>query len=376
MNPLNALFFVLLTSLLIACHSSAPLKKTYVVHRETLHKMLYFTGTLQPLKENAITTPMEGVLETIPIAFGQSVKQGEVVFTVRSPELQKQYNETLTDYLKAKDNYTVAKAKFSGTDDLWQAGLISKNNYVSEQSSLNTTRVSLMQAKRKLAEMREKTGDPTLQSVSKLSFTEFHKVRLALSGKHDLIHLKAPSTGVLLYPPIANEDKTGHLTPGATIKAGQVLAQIGDLSGIRVDIDVPEVDLDKIKLNMPATIHGIAFSKQALTGKLVTIHAQATPGKGGALPSFTAVVEVTRLTTAQQQHIKVGMSAAIELATDSINKLLVPIAAVSQSHGQSIVYIIDDKKHLTPRQVFTGAAHDDKVVIESGLTAGDVLTYD
>ncbi len=375
--------WVLLTlfaSFLVACGSSAPHKKqevkTYVVQMSTIHKTLFFTGTVQPLQEQALTSPMEAVVETMHYHYGQHVKRGQEVFTLNSTELQKQYNDTLTEYLKAKDSYTVGRAKFTGTEDLWQAGLISKNNYLSEKSSVTTTRVTLMQAKRKLTDMLEKMGDGTYHDLSNLSFAEFDKVRQALSGKHDVIHLKSPSDGVLLYPPKANDDKTGRISVGTSTKSGQVLALIGDLSGIRVEIDVPEVDIDKIKPGMPAIVRGVAFARQELKGKLVAVNVQASTANGSSLPSFTATVEVNGLTVMQQSWIKVGMSASIELAVDSMDKLLVPIAAVSQKNGKSVVHVRAANGVVSLRPVMTGAAHTDKVIIDSGLKAGDVITYE
>ena len=377
---LKMLFLILLTSLLIACGGSNALKKpaakTYVVHKETIHKVLFFTGTIQPLQEHTVTTPMDAIVETMHYHYGQAVKKGQVIFTLNSAELQKQYNDTLTDYLKAKDSFSIAQAKFNGTEDLWKAGLLAKNNYLSEKSNLNNTRVSLMQSTRKLSEMLEKMGDGTYQDISQLSFAEFEKVRSVLAGKHNLIQLKSPGDGVLLYPPKASEDKTARITVGSAAKAGQVLALIGDLSGICVEIDIPEVDIDKVTPGMPATIRGVAFAKQALKGKLLLINAQASTGSGGSLPSFTAIVEVKSLTPEQQALVKVGMSASIELAADSTDKLLVPIEAVRQQHGKSVVNLLAPNGHISEHQVITGAARANKVVIDSGLNVGDVVTYD
>lgn len=375
------LLLIAFSSVLLGCGSgSVPqtklVVKAYTVQKETIHKTLYFTGIVQPLREHTLTSPMEAVVEAMPYHYGQQVKKGDVVFTLNSAELQKQYNETLTEYLKAKDNYTVARAKFTGTEDLWQAGLLSKNNYLSEKSSLNNTRVTLMQATRKLTEMLEKMGSGKYQDLSHLSFAEFDKVRLALAGKHNLIQIKSPGDGVLLYPPKASDDKGGRLTVGSSTKAGQVLALIGDLSGICVEIDVPEVDIDKIKPGMSATIHGVAFAKQELKGELATVNAQATAGNGGSLPSFTAVVEVKALDKQQQSLVKVGMSASIELAVDSTDKLLIPISAVKQKRGQSVVQVVAPNGKTSEHQVTTGAARADKVVIDSGLKAGDVITYE
>jgi HlyD family secretion protein len=371
----QCLFFI---SILSGCGGEASVKKNpsvYEVQPETIHKTLYFTGTLQPLRENTLTNPMDGTIETMNYHYGEKVTKGEVIFTLNSGELQKQYNDTLTEYLKAKDNYTIAKTKFSGTEDLWQAGLLSKNNYLSEKSSLTSSRVSLMQATQKLSEMLEKMGDTTHPKLATLSFEEFDKVRLALTSKHNLIYLRALEDGVLLYPPKTNDDKTNRLSVGAAVKTGQVLGLIGDLTGISVEIDVPEVDIDKIKTGMTATVRSVAYPKDELQGELVAVNAQASSSNGGALPSFTAIVVVKKLTPEQQAWVKVGMSAAIELHVESSNKLSVPIAAVKQKQGQSIVQVKATDGTVKSRTVMTGAAQADKVVIDSGLQAGDQVIY-
>ncbi len=365
---------------LVSCGGdSLHLKKapqSLVIRLEPLHKTLNFTGTVQPLQEHSLTSPMDGVLEHLHYYYGQSVKQGAVVFTLNSTDLQKQYNDTLTEYLKAKDNYSIARAKFTGTEDLWQSGLVSKNNFMSEKSSLNTSRVALMQATSKLTEMLRKMGDGNQEDLSHLSFAEFDKVRSALAGKHDLIHIKSLADGVLLYPPKASDDKSSHIGVGTSIKAGQVLALVGDLRGIRLEIDVPEIDMDKVKPGMAATVRGVAFGGQVLNGRLVSVNAQASSNNANALPSFSAWVEVHDLTDEQQAMIKVGMSASIELVVDSQDKILIPIAALSQQKGQNVVQIRSAKGQLRTVTVMTGATYGDRVLIESGLKVGDELIYE
>ncbi|MCL9683039.1 efflux RND transporter periplasmic adaptor subunit [Legionella maioricensis] len=350
--------------------------KTYEVKSRPLHKTLHFTGTIQPLHESTLTSPMEAVVESMDFHYGQMVKKGDVVLTLNSNELQKQYNDTLTDYLKAKDSYTIAKAKFAGTQDLWHSGLLSKNNYLSEKSGMDTARVTLMQATRKLTEMLEKMDENKTQNLSALSLSDFDKVRKILTSNHNIIRLKAPSDGVMLYPPKSGEDKATRITVGSSVKSGQVLAIVGNLSGISVEIDVPEIDIDKIRPGMNATISGIAFGKHQLKGTLVAVNAQASNTSNGGLPSFTAVVEVKSLTAEQQPWIKVGMSAAIELNVESNNQLLVPIAAVKREKGNSIVTLQLAQGSVEKRIITTGAAQADSVVVETGLKIGDVVVYD
>ncbi len=351
--------------------------QNYTVTAKPLHKVLHFTGTVQPIRENSVVSPMEAVVETMNFHYGQMVKKGEVVLTLTSTELQKQYNDTLTDYLKAKDNYSITRAKFTGTKELWSAGLLSKNNYLSEKSGVDTARVTLMQASRKLTELLEKMDENNDSlHLSNLSLADFDKIKKILTANHNLIHLKATGDGVMLYPPKSGEDKTTRITVGSTVKSGQVIALVGDLKGISVEIDVPEVDIDKIHPGMKATINGVAFGRHQLNGTLVVVNAQASNASSGGLPSFTAVVEVTHLSAEQQRWIKVGMSASIELNVDSEKQLLIPIAAVKREQGNSVVRIKNQQGRIEKRVVTTGPAQADTVVIETGLKEGDVVVYD
>ena len=367
---------------LAGCHQQSKKNlstaKILTVQPSTIHKTLHFTGTVQPLHESTLTSPVDAVVEAIHYHYGQPVKRGTIVFTLNSTELQKRYNDTVTEYLKAKDSYTVARAKFIGTEDLWQSGLLSKNNYLSEKSSLNTERITLMQSTRKVSELLEKMGQGNSadDELAGLSFSEFDKVHLALMSKHNLIHLKSPSNGMLLYPPKSGDDKNTALQVGSTVKTGQVLALIGDMRGIRLDIDVPEVDLHSLKQGMPAIIHGVAFGKQRFQGTLVAINAQASSKSTGTLPSFTAVVEVKHLNKKAQHLIKVGMSATIELVITSQNKLMVPIEALTQQHGQTWLSIQTPDGKIQRRPVITGSVEGERVIIEGGLHAGEVIRYD
>ncbi len=372
-------FLLPVLGLLFGCHSKAkePAFKTQVIMPTTLNKTLHFTGTIQPIHESSITSPAEGTIEAVHYHYGQWVSKNSVVFTLNSPELQKLYHDTVTEYLKAKDSYTMAKTKFSGTEELWQSGLLSKNNYLSEKSSLNTERVTLMQSTRKVTELLEKMGESSTadDELAGLSLSEFDKVHLALMNKHNLVHLKAPRRGILLYPPKSEGDKQAQLSVGSTVKSGQVLALIGDMSGIRIDIDIPEIDMNVVQPGMPATIRGIAFGKHVFLGKLVAINAQASNKNNGLLPSFTAIVEIKHLDETAQKIIKVGMSTAIDLNIKTQNKLLVPIQSLKQDKNKTILMVLDAKGKPQARIVTTGAVEGDSVVIESGLKAGETIQY-
>ena len=349
---------------------------TYVVKAETLHQSLFFTGIIEPLNETALTCPIDAVIETMPFNYGQLVEADDIVLTLNSSELEKQYNDALTEYLKAKDNDNMTEARFHGTQELWDAGLISKNNYLSEKSSVNTTHIALMQATQKLTEMMQKTGSNDLKNLSNLDIAKFKQVQQVLTTHHNHIDLKAPATGLLLYPPkTPSDNQNSQVTVGASVKAGQAIALIGNMSGIHVNIDIPETDINKIERGMPAIITGAALGKHRLQGKIISVNTQAIPNNGGKSPSFSATVEVQHLTPEQRAAIKIGMSAAIELHFAEQQQLLIPIKAIQQVKGQRIVTIQKTDGSTESRKVVTGLAKADQVVIEQGVKPGEVIVY-
>jgi len=370
---------VLSLAILAACSPrpapKTPLPKTGIVKKQSLHEDLHFSGNIQPIQENTLVSPVDAVIESMPFHYGQVIKKGELIMVLNSTELQKQYNETLTEYLKAKDSYTLAKAKFTGTRDLWKAGIIAKNHYLSEKSGIASTKMALLQALQKLREMGERVHDPDTQNLSLLNLAEFDKISQVFEKKHNLIYLRAKNGGILLEAPKTGEDSSHRIAPGSQVKSGQVLGLIGDLSGLGIEIDIPEVDIHKIHLGMEALVEGVAFGGQNLQGKVVAINAQASNNPGGGLPSFHALVEVKELTLLQQAWVKVGMSAAITLRTADQQALVIPLAALKQEKGQAIVQVKNPDGSLSSRVVITGPALADQVLITAGLKEGEVLFY-
>jgi len=368
---------LLMLSLLACQEAQKPSPKgehdrRYRVTQKASLKSLHFTGNIQALKEHSLVAPLDAVIEHMPVHYGGEVSKGRMAFRLHSADLQKQYNEVLTEYLKAKDSFSISKNKFQGTETLWTSGLIPKNSYINERSSLDNARIAMLQSQRKFRDLMDKMGieDGTLTA---LSLKNFDGVQKALAQKHDTIYLNAPETGILLYPPKSTEDKSQRLAVGSAVKAGQVVALVGDLSGVRVDIDVPEIDVDKIHRGMTAKVRGVALGNAVLEGELVAINAQAASAGSSSLPVFSATVEVTELSEEQRQRVRVGMSASVELILDAYKQLMIPIQAVRLQKGKSVVQVVESNGSLSKREVRTGAANGDEVAVLDGLKEGEEI---
>jgi HlyD family secretion protein len=369
--------------LLLSCSNEGKkekkAEKSFEVKQVSIEDKLYFNGTIQPLSEYSLSSTTEAVIEKVYVQYGQWVKKGEIILSLNSSALQKQYSDTLTEYLKAKDNFNVVQSKFEGTTSLWQAGLIARNNYLSEKSNLDNARINLMQASNRLLSLLKKMDGEAQEmhdDLYDLSFEQFDKVRNALHEQHNMINIRAPVSGILLYPTKSNSDSSKNLIPGHAVKSDEVIGFIGDLNGLRIEVDVPEVDIDKVHPGMKASIRGASFGQQSLIGQVISVNSQASENASSGLPSFKAMIEVKSLSQLQKQQIKVGMSASVELISDKQQGLLVPLDAIKQQDEQLFVEVEDKNSGKRHRQlIHTGSAHDNMIVVQSGLKAGDLIRY-
>lgn len=347
-----------------------------VIEEKTVYSDLYFSGTVEPYSQVALTSPVDAVVTEKKFNYGQSVKAGQVLVVMDSSQMQKEYSGLLAEYLKAKDIFDTSQAKFVGTQNLWQAGLIPKNNYISERSSLNNANVSFLQAREKLSNMLAKLQVNDGGQLFTLDISQTDAVNEALKRQYNVVALRAQKKGLILQPP-KEGDKSNKLSVGGSVKRGQTLALIGDMSGISIPINISEVDLEKIHVGQRANVSGVAFSGLQLTGYVSQVNYQAThtQSNGSGLPVFGATVVVPKLSVKQAQQIRVGMSAKIKLIIESPHVIEVPIEAVQRHGGQTFISKLKPSGKTEKVAVVTGATQINKVIITSGLKPGDKIQY-
>lgn len=380
--------YLLLVSLAInGCHADdgAPAdKKQHVVKVEMrrLTKSLFFMGTIKPLKIINVVSPVEGVIKEKLFQYGQQIKQGDQLLTLSSSKLAEDYQSALVQYLKAKNAYYSAREKFIGTQDLMKHELISKDLFDAEQRQLASNNLDYLQSQYKLQEILKK-GKPLDEQ---LSLDNIDAAAKALRKPFKQQEIIAPSTGISLAPTKSegggeqSTGQSGSIEVGSQVKSGQVLLAIGDLTGIALNIQIPEIDIDKVKHGLSVTVTGAAFPGIILQGKITNVAAQAKSASSGSsgLPTFNVEVVVPTLTPVQRQHIYVGMSAKVDLQLSEPPAMTIPINAVYEKKNNSYVKVFNSKtKKTSERLVTTGKTTAADVIITSGLQTGEqVMLHD
>ena len=338
---------------------------------------LYFNGTIEPLEIYNVISPIEGVVNKQYFQYGQNVKKGDALYSISADKLEKEYIDAIASYMKSLDDYTEKSRKYTGTQELWKLKFISDNDYHADKIAKEESFFSLKQSIRNLKETLKKMG--MQQDLSMFETRDPKKIADIVAKKLDNYVVKASDNGIALDPKSASiKDKESEKPKvlGSDVKQGEILLNIGDLTGLSVSVKVNEIDVNQIKIGQKATISGPAFQQFKLEGEVGFIDSQAK-AEGSALPTFPVKIVVAKLTPEQREIIRVGMSAKVAIQVGDKEVILVPIDAVDQEKGMDLVRRKDrDSGEITRVPVIVGKTTVDSIVIEKGLNPGDQIVVD
>lgn len=164
---------------------------------------------------------------------------------------------------------------------------------------------------------------------------------------------------------------SGSNGSGTTGSSSTPLFSIVDLTSLRAQVAVNEVDISSIKIDQPATLTFDALSGKTLTGSVISIDRLGTTTSGVT----TYNVEISFDTT--DETIRPGMSVNANIITAQKNAvLLVPNAVVKPQGDQNVVEVIRNSATTTV-PVTIGSSNDLQTEIVEGLEVGDqVITGD
>jgi len=371
---------ILLVMLMTSCRSSDKAvtsnEEVITASLKPLSTTLFYSGIVQPYKSVVVTSPAEGVILQTLFHYGDTVKPGQLLFTLSSDKFQTEYKNTLMQYLKAKNEFDTSSSQLKESEFLHKNELISDDDYKTKKTAFYNAQLSLVQSNDALTVMLKQLDVKGLK-LNDLSIENIEKINQAMHSQVDLQQLRvlAPVAGIILLPSKGDgaEGETKKVGKGDLVKQGDVLSVVGDISGLTIRVNVNEFNINQLKLGQKVKVTGTAFADFILQGEIAGIDRQAQTSQGG-MPMFPVEVVVPKLTTQQQNIIHAGMSAKVEINIEGPLQISVPIAAVLTKNGKTYVRAKDSKtKKITDVLVRTGQTTEDSVVIQSGLKEGDAI---
>ena len=295
------------------------------------------TGTVFPDigREVPVISIANGRVVDIKARLDDSVKKGQLLFTVQSGDATAAFNS----YLKAVNDETMAEKAYARAQDL-----------------LNHNAISQAQA--------EQAEDAEKNAKADLTAAEEQLKLLGVDKSHptNLVNVYAPISGV-----IVGQNITNAAAAGVGLSGSATAFTIADLSTLWVICDVYENDLPKVRLGQPARIVFNAYPDRPVTGRISDIGPVLDP----ALRTAKVRIEV-----GNPGFLKLGMFATATLTSQQKQTFAaVPSDAVLHLHDRDWVYQPAGNNQFRRIEVKTGRMLGDghQQQILSGIAPGQQI---
>jgi HlyD family secretion protein len=195
---------------------------------------------------------------------------------------------------------------------------------------------------------------------------ELEKAKLErLSAQLEKCTVRAPKDGLVIY---ANErrDRDSEIKNGAKVSEGATILRLPDLSRMRVDVEVHEARVDKIRIGMPARIR---VQDREFTGAVSAVANRPQSNWMSTAKKYVVQVRID----GEPEGLRPGFTAEVEIRVAELEDVIaVPVAAVIEQGG-SYFCGVRAGDAVVRRQVTTGQGNDKFIEVTGGLAAGEVV---
>ncbi len=187
-----------------------------------------------------------------------------------------------------------------------------------------------------------------------------------------LCTIRAPHQGYVIY---CVDDDDPPIAPGVVVRRHMDLFELPDLSQLEVRAEVNQALISRITEGMPARIRLDARAGRTYTGRVT--HVAALPDQEDWMAKVRGISNfVVKIAVDSDEHLLPGLSAEVDLLTNSIpDSLVIPTEAVGEEDGKKYCYV-DGPDGLERRTVDVDEATANLVRVTSGLSEGEEVLLD
>jgi RND family efflux transporter MFP subunit len=370
--------------------SSQPAKiPAFEVKREEFIDSLQFRGEVKATRSLAVSAPAEaGELQILKIAAsGSDIKKGDLIVEFDKSKTEQEITQdgSALKSAQAAVDQVKAQSRLTEEEDLTA---ITKAQYDVEVAKLDASKQEIVSkiegaeanlkvanAQQKLQELQEKLKsdravihanvDSKLDASRKAAY-DLERAQRSLST----MTLLAPSSGLVNLVSVWHAGNEAPFKPGERVWPGAPIAELPDVSTLRVSARVDEAERGRLVPQQTATVQLDAIPERQFSGKLEQIGTIATMDFSAGWPiprNFNLLITLDQ----KDPRLKPGMTAQITVIVDRIpNAIAIPVQASFQKSGQTIVYI-QDGSHYREQPIEVSRRSRDRILVASGLRPGD-----
>ncbi len=313
-------------------------------------------GTIDPRVEVDVKSQVSGVIKRQFAEVGDFVKAG-------APLLEIQPNPTPRELIDAERQIQLReievanlKSEFGRQQQLYDKQLISAQEYERSRRAYEEAQLQVQMAKEQLALLRE------------------GKVTTATGSIETLV--RAPVSGFVLDKMVEIGDPVVPLT---TYQEGTVLMTMANMNDLIFRGTVDEIDVGRLREQMPARIKVGALPRADVSGELAKIWLKATKEENSTVfPVEIEIVEAVERNPAQPEAeptpvvLRAGYSANAEIIIEQREDvLLIPERVVEFDGDSTRVTVLHDDEQTEERFIQTGLSDAIHVEVLAGLEEGE-----
>ena len=324
--------FLLLISCAVGNAWAGEMLPTEAVVSRAIPTEVVLEGTVEAVNQATLTARASGEITEINFDINQFVKEGQVLLRMKGIRTQAGVVQARAGEQEAAAYLQQAENEYSRVKRLF-------DKQMATGSAMDQAQAALVSARARVASAKA-AGSSAADTASDTVVT-------------------APYSGYVIKR---------YVELGETAQIGQPLFTGISLDKLRVRVDIPQSEESVVHQAKTVKIF-VGEGMPALTGGAVTIFPYADESSR----SFRARVELPPKATG----VRPGMLVKLAFVTGTVNRLLVPTAALVQRGEITGVYVLGDHGQLRFRSVLTGRLQEDGTVeLLSGLAAGEKVVLD
>lgn len=286
-------------------------------------------GVVEAVHSATLSAQTGGRVLELPFDVNDYVKAGDVVVRFTDVEQQSAQRQARAALAAAQAAASEAEAEFKRVSEIFERRLVSRAQFDQATARRDATRAQL-----ESAQAAVKAASETL----------------------DYTVVRAPYSGIVTQR---------FVEVGETVRPGQPLIAGLSLDRLRLQVRVPQSDVQAIRANGRA--HLLLGDGRRVEAEKVTVFPYADP----ATHSFSVRVDLPEADTG----LSPGMAAKVAFVVGEDERLLLPLSSLVKRSEVTAAYVYGETG-LALRQLRLGHRADDRVEVLSGLNAGDRVAVD
>ncbi|MBL4623031.1 MAG: efflux RND transporter periplasmic adaptor subunit [Immundisolibacteraceae bacterium] len=298
---------------------------TATVVNTRVPEVVELVGTIQTETEVTIAALVTARIKTITVGAGDRVTEGHLLIRLDNDEFRTRLAQAEQRLAGFQAQLTEAVANFDRIESLYKSQVIARADFDQASAGRTALQASVGQARQAVKEAQ-----------INLSYTE-------------------------ITAPVAAQVIERLAEPGDTASVGLPLLTLFNPQRMQLATQVPESMIQHIEVGAPMTVWVEAIDQQisAVVQEIVPV---ADPGSRSFL---------VRLAIATNTSIYPGMFARLRLQVASVERIYIPLAAITQVGQIATVEVLVQGQQVR-RYIRTGRkTRDAKIEVLSGLRVGE-----